>query len=85
VATVPQADLKPIYDYLQDCRACQASLSATRDNLTDEQTKLAAVTTERDAALKAARGGSLWSRLSHNTKWFLLGAAAAALATAATH
>jgi len=83
VATVPQADLKPIYDYLQDCRACQVSLAATRENLADERTKLAAVTTERDAAIQAARGGTFWTRLKRNAKWFALGAAAAAAATAA--
>ena len=83
VATVPQVDLKPIYDYLQDCRACQISLAATRENLADERAKLAAVTTERDAAIQAVRGGTFWTRLKHNAKWFALGAAAAAAATAA--
>ena len=83
VATVPQADLKPIYDYLQDCRACQISLAAERENLTDERAKLAAVTTERDAAIQAARGGTFWQRLKRNAKWFALGAAAAAAAGAA--
>jgi hypothetical protein len=84
VATVPQADLKPIYDYLQDCRACQISLAATRENLTDERAKLSAVTTERDAAIQAARGGTTWQRLKRNAKWFALGAAASAAAAAAT-
>jgi hypothetical protein len=83
LATVPQVDLKPIYDYLQDCRACQVSLAATRDNLTDERAKLAAVTTERDAAVRAVRGGSVWSRVAHNAKWLAIGAAAATLAIAA--
>jgi len=83
VATVPQADLKPLYDYLQDCRACQASLIATRDNLADERAKLAALTVERDAAIRAARGGGFWSRLRRNAKWFVIGAAAGGLAAAA--
>jgi len=83
-ATVPQADLKPIYDYLQDCRACQASLTVTRDNLVDERAKLAALTAERDAAIRAARGGGFWSRLRRNTKWFVIGAAAGALAATAS-
>jgi hypothetical protein len=83
-ATVPQANLKPIYDYLQDCRACQASLTVTRENLLDERAKLAALTAERDAAVRAARGGGFWSRLRRNTKWFVIGAAAGALATAAS-
>jgi hypothetical protein len=85
VATVPQADLKPIYDYLQDCRACEASLAATRENLSDERAKLVAVTVERDAAIQAARGGNFWSRLRHDAKWLAIGAAVTALAAAAHH
>jgi len=84
-ATVPQDDLKPIYDALQDCRACQASVAATRDDLTDERDKLGAVTAERDAAVRAAHGGGFWSRLRRNTKWFVIGAASGAIATAAAH
>jgi len=83
-ASVPQADLKPIYDYLQDCRACQASLTVAHENLVDEHAKLAALIAERDAALRAARGGGFWSRLRRSTKWFVIGAAAGALAAAAT-
>ena len=83
-ATVPQSDLKPLYDYLQDCRACEASLTVTRDDLADERTKLAALTVERDAAIRAARGGGFWSRLRRNTKWFVIGAAAGAIAATAS-
>jgi hypothetical protein len=84
IVTVPQVDLKPLYDHLQDCRACQASLTTTRDNLTDEHAKLTAVTAERDAAIRAAGGGGFWSRLRRNAKWFAIGAAIGAVATA-TH
>jgi len=83
-AIIPQADLKPIYDYLQDCRACEASLTVARDDLVDERAKLAALTVERDAAIRAARGGGFWSRLRRNTKWFIIGAAAGALAATAS-
>ena len=86
VATIPQADLKPLYDHLLDCRTCEATLAATRDNLTDERAKFAAVTVERDAAVQAARGGSFWSRLRSNAKWFAIGAAlGAVIATTTTH
>ena len=84
VAIIPQADLKPLYDYLQDCRACEASLTVARDDLVDERTKLGALTVERDAAIRAARGGGFWSRLRRNTKWFIIGAAAGALAATAS-
>ena len=82
--TVPQADLKPLYDYAQDCRACGASLAAAHDDLADERAKLTAITVERDAAMRAVRGGGFWSRLRRNAKWFALGAAAGALATTAS-
>jgi hypothetical protein len=84
VATIPQVDLKPLYDYAQDCHACQASLAVADDNLEDEKAKLDAVTAERDAAVRASKGGGFWSRLRHNAKWFALGAATGALAAAAS-
>jgi hypothetical protein len=79
-ATIPQEDLKPIYDYVQDCSICQVSLTTARDDLADERDKLAAVTKQRDAAIRSIKGGSFWSRLRRNLKWFALGAAAATLA-----
>jgi hypothetical protein len=83
---VPEADLKPLYDHLQDCRICQASLSVARQDLADEKSKSAALSVERDAALKVSRGGSLWTRLRRNAKWFLVGATAgAAVALASRH
>ena len=83
VATVPQDDLKPLYDYLQDCRACQAQLAAAQGDLTDERSQVAALTKERDAAVRLARGGGFWSRLRHGAKWFVIGGAVGALAVSA--
>lgn len=84
-AIVPQADLKPLYDSLQDCRACQAQLSAAQADVADGRAQIAALTAERDAAVKAARGGGFWSRTRRAAKWFLIGAAAGAFAAAAAH
>jgi hypothetical protein len=85
-ATIPQSDLKPLFDYVQDCRACQLQLSATRADLADERTKSEAIARERDAAVKAAKGGSFWSRVKRGAKWFAIGAAVGAVtATAASH
>ncbi len=78
---IPQADLKPLYDQLEDCRACQANLSAAQSDLADERIKLTATAAERDAALQSAKGGAFWPRLKRNAKWFALGAAAGAIAT----
>jgi hypothetical protein len=82
--TIAQDDLEPLHGYLLDCRACQVSLAATRENLFDERLKLEAVTTQRDVAIAASRGGGFWSRLGANFKWFAVGAAlGAGLAAAA--
>jgi hypothetical protein len=74
-AQLPAADLKPLYNYVQDCRACQAQLAAARLNSADDATKIAALTHERDAAITAAKGGGLWLRLRLNALWFVVGAA----------
>jgi hypothetical protein len=84
-ATVPQADLQPIYSYIQECRVCEAERAASQADLADERTKEAALTTERDAVIKAAHGGSFWSRVRSSAKWLILGAAAGAIATEVTH
>jgi hypothetical protein len=83
--SIPQSDLKPLYDSLQDCRACALERDATKKDLADEQARIAALTRERDAAIAKARGGIFWSRLKHATKWFMIGIAAGAAATAASH
>jgi hypothetical protein len=84
-AVVPPEDLKPLYDFALDCKACQSKLTAAQADLTDEKTKSATVAKERDAALQAARGGSLLRRVARAAKWFAIGAAAGAIAAKATH
>jgi hypothetical protein len=83
--TIPQPDLKPLYDALQDCRACALERDATKRDLADEQAQVAALTRERNAAVTAAHGGNFWSRLKQTAKWFAIGVAAGAVATAASH
>jgi hypothetical protein len=77
-AFIPRADLKPLYDFTLDCQACQAKLSAAQNDLTDERQKTAALTKERAAAVRIAKGGSTWRRMGRAAKWFLVGAAAGA-------
>jgi hypothetical protein len=45
----------------------------------------AALTRERDDALRIARGGSLLRRIGRAAKWFLIGAAAGGIAAKAGH
>jgi hypothetical protein len=84
-AIIPAQDLKPLYDFSLDCQACQAKLSAAQNNLADEQKKTAALTHERDDALRIAKGGSVLRRITRAAKWFAIGAAAGAIAAKAAH
>jgi len=74
-AQIPAADLKPLFDYVQDCRACQAQLAAAQKNSADDAAKIAALTRERDAAVTASKGGSFFRQLRRNALWFAIGAA----------
>jgi hypothetical protein len=78
IIRVPQEDLKPLYDAVEDCQACQAKLTAAQGDLTDEKTKFTAATAERDAAIRAARG-TFWTRTRTAAKWIIIGAAAGAV------
>jgi hypothetical protein len=80
-AEFPAEDLKPLFDFVQDCRACQAQLASAHSDLADERAKSAVLEKERDAAIRAAKGGSLWTRVKRNAKWLAIGTAIGALAT----
>jgi type II secretory pathway pseudopilin PulG len=79
-AVVPAADLKPLYDFSLDCRACQAKLAAAQADLADERAKTTVLTHERDEAVRATKGGSILRRIARNAKWLAIGAAAGAIA-----
>lgn len=83
-AQIPVADLKPLYDYVQECRSCQAQLAAAKQDSVDNAAKLSALTHERDAALTAAKGGTMWLRLRRNALWFAIGAGAGVAAACGT-
>jgi hypothetical protein len=83
--TIPTQDLKPLYDFALDCKSCRAKLAASQDDLADEKVKTAALTKERNAALKAAKGGSLWRRTARAAKWLVVGAVLGAIASRAAH
>lgn len=83
--SIPQPDLVPLYDDLQDCRAAAIQNDALKKDLSDEQTKSAALLHERDAATAAARGGTFLLRLKRAAKWFAIGVAAGAAAAAIAH
>ena len=82
-AILPIEDLKPLYDFAIDCKACQANLAAAQADLIDERAKAALVTHERDEAVKVAKGGSVLRRIARNAKWLAIGALAGAVAAKA--
>jgi hypothetical protein len=82
-AEIPAADLAPLYNYVQDCRACQLQLTAAKQNASDDAAKIDALTLERDAAITATKGGPLWLRLKRNAHWLAIGAAVGAVTSAA--
>jgi type II secretory pathway pseudopilin PulG len=84
-AVIPAQDLKPLYDFTIDCKTCQAKLATAQNDLLDEQKKTAALTKERDDALRIAKGGSPWRRVARAAKWLLIGAAAGAIAAKSAH
>jgi type II secretory pathway pseudopilin PulG len=82
-AVIPAVDLKALYDFSLDCRACQAKLAAAQADLTDERAKTAVLTRERDQAVRAAKGGSVLRRIARNAKWLAIGVAVGAIAAKA--
>jgi hypothetical protein len=75
---IPPADLKPLFDSIENCEACAAKLTASQADLTDEHSKFIAATAQRDAALKAAHG-TFWTRAARAAKWIAIGVAAGAV------
>lgn len=67
-AMVPASDFKPIFDQLVECKECAAKLSADDADLRIKSEQLVSVTRERDAAIKAVKGGSFFQRLKHDAK-----------------
>jgi hypothetical protein len=83
--SIPQPDLVPLYDDLQDCRASAAQNDALKQDLADEKTRSAALLHERDAANAVARGGTILLRLKRAAKWFAIGVATGAAVAAIAH
>jgi hypothetical protein len=83
--SVPQSDLVPLYDGLQDCRENKAQSDALQKDLSDEKSRSSALLHERDAALAAARGGTFLTRLKRSAKWFAIGIALGTAAATAAH
>jgi len=85
IVSIPQPDLVPLYDGLQDCRACALQSDSLKKDLSDEKSRSASLQHERDAAIAAARGGTFFARLKRAAKWFAIGLATGAAVAAVAH
>jgi hypothetical protein len=83
--SIPQPDLVPLYDGLQDCRENKAQSDALQKDLSDEKLRSAALLHERDAAIATAHGGTFLIRLKRSSKWLAIGVAVGAAAAATVH
>jgi hypothetical protein len=83
--TIPQPDLVPLYDDLQDCRANAIQNDSLKKDLSDEKTRSAALLHERDAAVAVAHGGTFLVRVKRAAKWFAIGVATGAAVAAVAH
>lgn len=86
-AQIPQADLPALRDYAESCGECRTKLATAQQDAASRSRQLqlageqlSAMQNERDAAVKAAKGGGFWRRLKSNAKWFAIGGGAAASA-----
>ena len=80
--SIPQPDLVPLYDALQDCRANASQNDALKKDLADEKSRSSALLHERDAAAAVVRGGTTLLRIKRAAKWFAIGIATGAAAAA---
>jgi hypothetical protein len=87
IATIPQRDLPSIRDEIESCKECSVKLQTSEQDLASKSRELqlageqlSATQRQRDAAIAATKGGSLWHRLRRNSRWMLFGAATAAAA-----
>jgi len=83
--SIPQPDLVPLYDDLQDCRAYADQTDSLKKNLSDEKARSEALQHERDAAVAATHGGAFFVRLKRAAKWFAIGAVTGVAVAAVTH
>jgi hypothetical protein len=91
IARIPQADLPGLRDQIEKCQECGVKLATAQQDATSKDQRLllagqelSAVSVERDAYKKAAKGGGFWSRVKSKGKWFAIGAGVAAGALCGT-
>lgn len=84
---IPQEDLPVLRNQVEACQECSVKLASAQQDAASLKSQLqlageqlSAVQKERDAAVKASKGGGFWSRVKRGVKFFLIGAGAGAAA-----
>jgi hypothetical protein len=83
-ATIPAADLKPLFDFAATCKECQQKVLALQQDKADDAVKIGALVKERNEAVTAVKGGTKWQRIKRAGKWFAIGAGAGIVALKAS-
>jgi hypothetical protein len=73
---IPAADMRPLFDELITCKECSEKLTGAQMQTSIDEDKITSLTKERDAAVKAAKGGSVWTRVKHSAETIVISAAA---------
>jgi peptidoglycan hydrolase CwlO-like protein len=73
VAVLTKQNEIDLAQFALSCKECDTRLQAVEADKADQTKQIAALTTERDAAMKAAKGGSVLQRFRRNAKWFVIG------------
>jgi hypothetical protein len=79
-ATIPAADLKPLFDFAASCKECQQKVLVLQQDKADDTVKIVALTKERNEAVTAAKGGSKLQRIKKAAEWLGIGILAGAAA-----
>jgi hypothetical protein len=72
-ARIPQEDLQALKALISECQVCKVEREQAQGQLADEQQKNKLLAGERDAAVKAAKGGGFWQRAKKAAKWLGIG------------
>jgi hypothetical protein len=82
-ATIPAADLKPLFDFAATCKECQAKVLTLQQDKADDAVKIGALVKQRDAAVIVAKGGTKWQRIKKAAMYLGIGTAVGYAAKAA--
>jgi hypothetical protein len=75
---IPPKDLPPLFQFSVDCHTCEVAMAKQKQAIMLLGQEVDALKAERNAAVKASKGGGFWSKLKENAHWFAIGGAAAA-------